>query len=1077
MPTILHRLAHYSTTDPDRTAFILEKMGCQPISLSYAQLHSRSNAVAAWLRQQVAAGDRVVLAFPNGLDFVVSFFGCLAAGVLAVPVPLAVKGKLHHRLNSIIHDSNPKLILTPRISVSGFAEQNVAIQAFEDIDLDGNSFDAISLSANPGDLAYLQYTSGSTRDPKGVMVSHGNIMACCDMQKLAFTIGHDTRMASWLPNYHDFALVGYVLTPIYVSTLAVLIDQDEFLLNPLCWLQIISKYKIGNSGAPNFAYDYCIKRIKDEEKSQLDLSSWRMAVNGAEPIRVKTLTRFTKAFSGCGFKLTQFAPAYGMAESTLLLACKAPDKPIAIQMADKQALEQHRHQPTAPESKDGVALIGYDFGWGETEIRIVDPTSLHSVAAGIVGEIWARGGAVCQGYWNHPEETSQTFHAVLPGDPKGHRYLRTGDLGFIYDGKLYITGRLKDLIIIRGRNLYPQDIEHSIELALPDIKRPCAAFALDVDGEERLGIAIELRGVLYKNFQQIAIDPYAFCRTLDALVRQMRDAVFRAHDVNPYAIAFIRPGKFPMTSSGKIQRGRCRNLITAQTQAPHEPAFYVWWQQQGTFAPEHEQTADGPQPSSSVLALIQKVLLDYMNMAGLATAAHVDPDTPFGALGLDSLGVVTLGMEIERQSNFCLDMDLIYAHDTARKLAKCLEDRSRVASEQVIPRLPDRLLSLNARVEKIRQDGLYCFQPTIDSRKGAWVTVDGKDSLVMASYSYLGLIGDQSVEQAAKDAVDQFSTGTHGVRMLSGTLRLHRQLEEAIARFKGVEAAIVFSSGYITNLSVISTLVGPGDTVIGDNLNHASIVDGCRFSGARFMPFHHNDLADLERCLKAAEGLRLVIVDGVFSMEGDIAPLPEIVRLCRTYGASLMVDEAHSVGVIGATGHGIVEHFGLNPDCIDIHMGTLSKTIPSVGGYIAGSHSLIDALSHNARSFIFSAALPPAQVGAALGALRVIEAQPERVRDLQAKAEYFRKGLQALQFDTFKSETAIVPIRCADESQAYRMTKSCQEKGLFVLPVVYPAVPKDAPRLRTTVTSAHTYEDIDFALRVFAEAGRACGVI
>ncbi|MBK6999606.1 MAG: aminotransferase class I/II-fold pyridoxal phosphate-dependent enzyme [Rhodoferax sp.] len=1077
MPTILHRLAHYSTTDPDRTAFILEKMGCQPISLSYAQLHSRSNAVAAWLRQQVAAGDRVVLAFPNGLDFVVSFFGCLAAGVLAVPVPLAAKGKVHHRLNSIIHDSNPKLILTPRISVSGFAEQNVAVQAFEDIDLDGNSSDVIPLSANPDDIAYLQYTSGSTRDPKGVMVSHGNIMACCEMIKISSATKNDTRMASWLPNYHDFSLVAYTLTPVYVSTLAVLIEQDEFLQNPLFWLQVISKYKIEHSGAPNFAYDYCVKRIKDEEKSKLDLSSWRIAVNGAEPVLAKTLTRFTKAFSSCGFKFPQFVPAYGLAESTLLVAGKAHDKSIVIQIADKQALEQHRYQAAASESKDGVALVGYDLGWGDTEIRIVDPTTLHSVDEGFVGEVWVRGSAVCQGYWDRPDESSQTFHAVLSGDTKSHRYLRTGDLGFIYDGKLYITGRLKDLIIIRGRNLYPQDIEHSIELAVPDIKKPCAAFSLDVDGEERLGIAIELRSGLYEKFHQIAIDPYAFCRTLDSLVRQIRDAVFRAHDVNPYAIAFIRPGKFPVTSSGKVQRGRCRNLITAHTQAPHEPAFYVWWQQQETFAPEHEQTADGPQPSSSVLALIQKVLLDYMNMAGLATATHVDPDTPFGALGLDSLGVVALGMEIERQSNFRLDMDLIYAHDTARKLAKCLEDRSRIASEQEVPRLPDRLLGLNARVEKVRQAGLYCFQPTIDSRRGAWVTVDGKDSLVMASYSYLGLMGDPRVEQAAKDAVDQFSTGTHGARMLAGTLRLHRQLEAAIARFKGMEAALVFTSGYITNLSAIATLVGPGDTVIGDNLNHASIVDGCRFSGARFMPFHHNDLADLERCLKAAEGLRLVIVDGVFSMEGDIAPLPEIVRLCRTYGASLMVDEAHSVGVIGATGHGIVEHFGLQPDCIDIHMGTLSKTIPSSGGYIAGSHALIDALSHNARGSIFSGAMAPAQAGAALGALRVIEAQPERVRDLQAKAEYFRKGLQALQFDTFKSETAIVPIRCADESQAYRMTKSCQEKGLFVLPVVYPAVPKDAPRLRTTVTSAHTYEDIDFALRVFAEAGRACGVI
>jgi 8-amino-7-oxononanoate synthase len=383
-------------------------------------------------------------------------------------------------------------------------------------------------------------------------------------------------------------------------------------------------------------------------------------------------------------------------------------------------------------------------------------------------------------------------------------------------------------------------------------------------------------------------------------------------------------------------------------------------------------------------------------------------------------------------------------------------------------------------VEWGRERGLYFYLEPVKELRDGRVVVEGRGEMIMlSSYSYLGLLGHPQIEAAAKEAIDRFSTGTHGVRLLAGTLTLHNELEQRIARFKGAEAAIVFSSGYVTNLSTISTLVRRGDLVICDKLNHASIVDGCLLSGATFLRFRHNDMEHLEQRLAQADpgANKLVAVDAVFSMDGDIINLPEVSRLCRQYGALLMVDEAHSLGVLGQAGHGIEEHFGLPPEAVDVKMGTLSKTIPSVGGYIAGSAKLIELLKHQARGFIFSAALPPAQVGAALAAFDVIEKEPERVASLQHHMAYFRDRLQALGFDTLNTESAIVPVICREDEKAWTMAKLCQDEGLFVQGIPWPVVPKGMARLRCIVTAAHTREDIERCLEVIERAGRSTGVI
>ena len=394
-------------------------------------------------------------------------------------------------------------------------------------------------------------------------------------------------------------------------------------------------------------------------------------------------------------------------------------------------------------------------------------------------------------------------------------------------------------------------------------------------------------------------------------------------------------------------------------------------------------------------------------------------------------------------------------------------------------RIRGKIDDMAARFDHCRSSGNYFFNQPVDTPRGKMRTfIRGREMLMFASYSYLGLIGHPKIDAAAKAAIDRYGTGTHGVRTLAGSLDIHLELESTIAGFKGTEAALTFSSGYITNLTAISTLAGRRDVVICDKLNHASIVDGCLLSGARFERFRHNDLDDLERCLRRAAGhaSKLVVADAVFSMDGDLIDLPGVVDLCRRYGAWLMIDEAHSVGVLGRTGRGIEEHFGID-DAIDLKMGTLSKSIPSVGGYLAGRGDLINLLRHASRAYIFSAALPPAQAAAAKAAFEVILDEPERVNALRGNTARFIRGLKQAGLDTMRTETAIVPILCGEDERAYAMVRHCQEEGVFVLPVVSPAVPPGSARLRTTVTAIHTPEEIDRGIEVMARAGKEVGLL
>lgn len=392
-----------------------------------------------------------------------------------------------------------------------------------------------------------------------------------------------------------------------------------------------------------------------------------------------------------------------------------------------------------------------------------------------------------------------------------------------------------------------------------------------------------------------------------------------------------------------------------------------------------------------------------------------------------------------------------------------------------------KLAAFQEIYDDLQKKDRYYYLQQVDRLGGARVEIGGREMVMFSSYSYLGLLKHPRIEAAAKSAIDRFGTGTHGVRILAGTTALHNQLEENMARFMGTGASIAYSSGYAANFSTISILTGRHDIVISDRLSHASIVDGCMLTQAEFVRFKHNDLADLDRLLeKSAEKYqaKLVVVDAVYSMDGDLCPLPELLELCRKHGAWLMVDEAHSLGVLGKTGRGILEHFGIPSDQPGLILsGSLSKTIPSVGGYVAARAEVINFLKHNARSFVFSAALPPASAAAAMESFAVMEEEQWRLEAVRRNIRRFVSGLNAMGYNTLGTQSCVIPIIIGQPEPTLALTSALHADGMFVSPILPPAVPPGTCRLRANVTSAHTDADIDFALGLLEKHGRRMGII
>ncbi|MFI4875240.1 MAG: aminotransferase class I/II-fold pyridoxal phosphate-dependent enzyme [Blastopirellula sp. JB062] len=1060
--TILDALNLHAVEHGEETAFRFLKSDRSTSTVSYRELNHRARQIARNLLQQASPGDRALMMYPAGLEFIEAFLGCLYAGIVAVPAYPPKKNRNADRILAIAEDCSPQLLLctsetkatvtaelAPRVSESSVVVTN------ELTDEAQGSLPRISSHQ----LAFLQYTSGSTAAPKGVMVTHGNMVANCIMIDRQFGFGAESVMVSWLPMFHDMGLIGGILAPLFIKIPSILMAPSSFLREPIRWLQAVTQYQATCTGAPNFAYDLCVKKITAEEKKGLDLSSLQTAFNGAEPVRANTLDRFSAAFAECGFHPNAFFPCYGMAETTLLVSGGPPLIPSKSLTVDSVELERHR----VVESETGQQLVGCGQLSDDLEVRIVNPETLTTSDENAVGEIWVHGASVADGYWNRSRETQDAFRATLPGDRR--EWFRTGDFGVVRDNELYVTGRLKDLIIIRGRNLYPQDIEQVVERYLDFVEpNSCAAFSLESGGEEKLVVVAEGTRDMIRWAKSNREDNGELTE-LNHKIDDLRAAILDEFEVALTDLAFVRPTSFPRTSSGKVQRRLAKSQFTN-----HEFEIVL-----DSAVRTQDVIETHPAQSGEVVEMICQTLREWAGEEGQALPT-LDGNTSFSSLGIDSLAAADVGLRLERRLGLSVDGDALYQQRTIEELgdhlARRLPAQRGNETNGAVRTKADFIRSLDDGMRRSRhfqQLGHDYFATEIERQEGCHAWVDGRKMLMMASYSYLGLINRSEVNDSAHLTIETYGTGAHGVRLLAGTFDAHRRLECEIAQFFGADDAIVYSSGFMTNLATVAALVGKGDVVIGDELNHASIVDGCKFSEATFLTFPHNDAEQLARLLHEHAGKKiLVIVDAVYSMDGDVAPLPIISDLCHQYGALLMVDEAHSLGVIGETGRGIQEHFNLPADAIDLKMGTLSKSIASCGGFIAARQEIIDYLKYNARGFIFSAALPAAQIGAARKCLEIIRDETYIAGRLRRIRDRFVAGLRHLGFEVPPTESAIVPIIFSSELETMEAVGFCRQHGLFVVPVFYPAVPMDKPRIRGTVMASMTNDDIDEALRVFA---------
>ncbi|HEY2987306.1 MAG TPA: fatty acyl-AMP ligase [Candidatus Binatia bacterium] len=570
--TLVELLRRRALDQPTRVAYTYLLDGeRQEVDLDHAGLDRRARAIAAELQSSGLSGERVLLLYPPGLEYVAGFFGCLYAGAIAVPVYPPRPNRSFARLASIIENARPHAALTTGATLSRLQPLAEKFPAFRTLATEILPDDRAREWREPaldGDsLALLQYTSGSTAEPKGVMLSHGNILRNQKLIRQAFEHTPDSTLVGWLPLYHDMGLIGNLLQPLYAGARCVLMAPEAFLLKPLRWLSAISKYRAHTSGGPNFAYNLCVRKIRPEQRATLDLSSWRVAFNGAEPIRAQDLDEFAAAFAPCGFRREAFFPCYGLAEATLMVSGGSKNAaPLTIEVPAARLSGRPTVEEFA-EDNEVRTLVGCGGNLPEQKIVIAHPESRTQCVADEVGEIWVAGPGVALGYWNRAEETEQTFRAYLADTGDGP-FLRTGDLGFLHDGELFVTGRLKDLIIIGGDNHYPQDIERTAEQSHPALAPGnCAAFSLDVAGEQQLAVMAE---VGRRHAQEClrpdasgAFDSNGGAALNQEIVRAIRRAVAEEHDLRVHQVWLVRAGGVPKTSSGKIQRHLCRAQFLA----------------------------------------------------------------------------------------------------------------------------------------------------------------------------------------------------------------------------------------------------------------------------------------------------------------------------------------------------------------------------------------------------------------------------------------------------------------------------------------------------------------------------------
>ena len=1123
-PTLVDLLRHRACHQPDEIAFGYLKDGeTELIEWTYDTLDRKARAIAAWFQEHDMAGEKALLLFPPGLDFIAAFFGCLYAGVTAVPVYPPRRNRSLLRIQSIAQDCCARAALTTD-SVLELVNELIGETPFlkslnwftTDSMGEGMEQKWEMPDVHADTLAFLQYTSGSTGAPKGVVLNHANLLHNSALIAYAFEHTRNGLGVFWLPSYHDMGLIGGVLQPIYAARPNILMSPMAFLQRPFRWLSAISRFSATTSGGPNFAYDYCIRKIKPNELEQLDLSSWEVAFNGAEPVRADTIDAFCEKFGPCGFRREAFYPCFGLAESTLIVTGGfVREKPI-VRSFDGDMLGKRKAVKVEHNAPNARTLVGSGQCLTDETVLIVNPDTKMTCKQDEIGEIWVKSPSVAQGYLNKPEITKEIFQAET-ADTHDSPFMRTGDLGFLDNGELFVSGRLKDLIILHGVNIYPQDVESTSAHSHPELCDEAALFIANENGKERL--------VLLQEVERRHDSPD------EELFAAIRKAISNEHELPIDVIILMKQRGIPKTSSGKIQRHACRQEyldgtlaelnrwdaavdgLGAVESASAKPKKVTKDHADDAWSEGAETTESATTPAVSKPAIkpiatkplvpkqeeiaaqvdasdtkrVAEIVLMQVKAIARERAEYLTLETPITEIGLDSLERMEILASLEETfgGRFPEEelQNLITANDVVQAIKKYMGTRPRQKTETDLDVIPESAWNISQwpEVKKLKQN--FETQLTTGMRNPYFTVhegiindkthIDGKEYISFSSYNYIGTSGDPEVVKAVQKATEEYGASVSASRLVSGQKPIHIQLEKEITEFIGTEDTVVMLGGHATNESVIGHLLKPGDLILHDALDHNSILQGAILSGARRRPFQHNNWKMADDLLSRYRGEYnrvLIVVEGVYSMDGDIAPIPELIEIKKKYKALLMIDEAHSMGTMGEHGGGMREYFNLNPADADIWMGTLSKSFGASGGYISGCSDLVTYLRYTAPGFVFSAGLNPPTTAAALAALRLLKKEPQRVAKLHHNADRFLQKAKALNLNTGTSaSTPVVPIILGNSIHSLKLSNALFKRGINVQPIMYPAVEESAARLRFFITSDHTDEEIDYTITALAE--------
>lgn len=652
--TLVHALHDHIQQRPQQTALIFLRDGeDDAVSLTYAELDARAKAIAGRMLTAAPDARRALLLHPPGLEFAAALCACFYAGVTAAPC-YAPSSKLSSRSGErfarLVKDAQAELVLTDSANVAKTflnlkQASNVRLIATDKPQDSGDSiFSERKIKAC--DLALLQYTSGSTGSPKGVMLTHANLMTNLDSIRSRFGLSKSSTVVNWLPPYHDMGLIGGILSALTCGYPLIMLDPRHFLQKPLRWLQAIDRYRADTSGGPGFAYDLCAAQIAPEQIETLDLSCWTLAFCGAETVRAGTLRRFSRAFAGAGFQESALFPCYGLAEATLMATAVNRGAGARIVSFDSETLTVGRAEPAAVNSETGSELVGCGQPGEGMELRIVDPQTKQVCPDGVIGEIWLAGDSIAGGYWGQPDVSTETFYNRIEAEGDSE-WLRTGDLGFLSDGELYVSGRCKDLIIVRGRNYYPPDLEEVASCSHPALAlNACAAFSVDGDAGEQLVVVCEIRRDAR--------------RSLDAarVIRAIRASLSEFFELSADAVLLLKPGSLPRTTSGKIVRSACRDAF-----------MNGLWESLGS-----ETDPSAPDSENDLFQRIASVLR--------VPAASLDAEQTLGELGLDSLKRVELSIMLERLLGCSLAPELFDADLRLAELEKRLQQAAGQKNQQ-----------------------------------------------------------------------------------------------------------------------------------------------------------------------------------------------------------------------------------------------------------------------------------------------------------------------------------------------------------------------------------------------------------